>query len=204
MPSKYQNIFGWFSFDKLYKQAVDEHDNSYTAIFVELGSFQGKSAIFMAEYIQETNKDIQFFCVDLWPEKEFASDPKYYGNGCFQGDEKTIILNSEESIFHTFIKNTINTKTIQNINMIRSLTWDAANIFDDNSVDFIFIDAGHHYETVCKDILSWYPKLKSGKIIAGHDFGCGVKKAVLELLPEAKCYEHDVVSWFFRKPFDNL
>ena len=36
--------------------------------------------------------------------------------------------------------------------------------------DFIYIDADHEYESVKKDIEAWIPRLRSGGIIAGHDY----------------------------------
>jgi len=53
--------------------------------------------------------------------------------------------------------------------------------------DFVFIDADHTYESVKKDILAWYPKVKKGGIIAGHNYFVegkgyeGLRKAVIEI-----------------------
>ena len=72
---------------------------------------------------------------------------------------------------------------------IKKNSWEAANEFRDESVDFIFIDADHKYESVVKDIQAWLPKLKVGGVMSGHDFTqptAGVKRAVQELLPEFK------------------
>ena len=47
------------------------------------------------------------------------------------------------------------------INSIKSLSWEAASQFEDDSVDFVFIDADHSYESVIKDINAWLPKVKT-------------------------------------------
>lgn len=54
----------------------------------------------------------------------------------------------------------------------------------DNSLDFVFIDGLHTYEQVLKDCNSFYSKVKSGGIFAGHDFGHieQVKLAVLDFM----------------------
>ena len=47
-------------------------------------------------------------------------------------------------------------------------------------MDFVFLDAAHDYENVKEDILSWYPKVKVGGWLTGHDYFLGhfgVKKA---------------------------
>ena len=67
---------------------------------------------------------------------------------------------------------------------------DAAKTIEDSSIDFIYIDACHQYEYVKEDIKAWYPKLRTGGILAGHDY-CndawpGVVKAVNEMVEELK------------------
>lgn len=45
----------------------------------------------------------------------------------------------------------------------------AADLLDDGAYDFVFIDGGHSMKQVLADLDSWYPKVKSGGLIAGHD-----------------------------------
>jgi hypothetical protein len=72
----------------------------------------------------------------------------------------------------------------------RKRSEEAAPDFLDGSLDFVYIDAQHHYEAVCDDIARWYPKVKVGGIIGGHDFfkdgdypfgRFGVQRAVIDL-----------------------
>jgi len=52
-----------------------------------------------------------------------------------------------------------------------------------DSLDFVYIDGNHSYEFVKKDIENYYPKIKPGGIIGGHDFRAdceGLCRAVLE------------------------
>lgn len=72
----------------------------------------------------------------------------------------------------------------------------AAEMIEDGSLDFVFIDAIHDYEHVREDILTWVPKIRKGGMISGDDYRIGskymkarfpgVKKAVDELLPNRK------------------
>ena len=55
--------------------------------------------------------------------------------------------------------------------------------FNNGSIDVVYIDGDHTYEGVMKDIEEYYPKIKSGGYLAGHDYGPGhndVKKAILK------------------------
>lgn len=62
--------------------------------------------------------------------------------------------------------------------------------FEDKSVDFVYIDANHSYQSVKEDIRKWLPKCR--KAIGGHDYSlrfAGVVMAVAEELTgiDEKC-----------------
>ncbi len=69
---------------------------------------------------------------------------------------------------------------------VRKPSVEAAEWYADESLDAVFIDANHTYESVKEDIAAWYPKVKKGGYIAGHDYFAephpGVKKAVDEAM----------------------
>ena len=60
--------------------------------------------------------------------------------------------------------------------------------FCDGELDFVFIDGNHCYEAVCADIFAWWPKVRSGGLLTGHDYDSpkdktetwGVRRAVDE------------------------
>jgi hypothetical protein len=54
--------------------------------------------------------------------------------------------------------------------MIRCTSEVGANIFSDESLDFAYIDANHAYDFVKQDIELWWPKVKKGGWLCGHDF----------------------------------
>lgn len=72
----------------------------------------------------------------------------------------------------------------------RDYSVNAAKKFPDNSLDFVYVDARHDYSGCLEDLIAWYPKLKEGGMIAGHDFipdqvkkvegEFGVQKAAME------------------------
>jgi len=71
-----------------------------------------------------------------------------------------------------------------NITWINKRSEIAAEEVADESLDFVYIDAEHTYDSAMLDIILWNRKVKSGGIIAGHDYfnndklGLGVKQAV--------------------------
>jgi hypothetical protein len=54
--------------------------------------------------------------------------------------------------------------------MIRATSEIASDIFADESLDVVYIDANHAYDFVKQDIELWYPKVKKGGYIGGHDY----------------------------------
>lgn len=67
--------------------------------------------------------------------------------------------------------------------VIRAFSYDVASLFNDESLDFVFVDGDHHYEAVKQDLEMWYSKVKSGGIVGGDDYSTGwpgVPKAVNE------------------------
>jgi len=52
---------------------------------------------------------------------------------------------------------------------IRGLSWEAAALFDDGSLDAAFIDGGHFHPDVLADIDAYLPKIRKGGYLFGHD-----------------------------------
>jgi cephalosporin hydroxylase len=177
----FQNIEGWFSFPNLYTNIVKLVPNN--SHFVEVGTWYGRSAAYMAVEIVNSNKNIKFDCVDTW----IGSDEEAHKK------EIDVINNT---LYDSFLKNIEPVKDY--INPIRMDSIKASFLYPDNSLDFVFIDASHDYENVKKDLEAWYPKVKSGGIFAGHDYvdvWKGVIQAVDEFL-EKKKYSLNIKSEF--------
>ncbi len=58
----------------------------------------------------------------------------------------------------------------KNVIINREYSYNANPGYFSKSIDFIYIDASHLYEDVKRDLNDWLPKLKSGGILAGHDY----------------------------------
>lgn len=88
--------------------------------------------------------------------------------------------------------------------LLEEFSSDAATGFDNEIFDFIFIDGNHYYTYVYEDIFNWFPKLKKGGIISGHDYvekpNYGVIQAVGDLLPEAS-FSYGAKVWWYKKPY---
>jgi len=45
-----------------------------------------------------------------------------------------------------------------------------AKLLADESLDLVFLDADHTYNAVLADLRAWFPKVRPGGVLSGHDF----------------------------------
>lgn len=89
-----------------------------------------------------------------------------------------------------------------NVSIIRDYSEKAYFQIEDNSLDFIYIDGNHDYEHVYQDIMLYYPKIKKGGVISGHDsFNCpDVLEAVRDFCESIGVrYDVKLPDWIFIK-----
>lgn len=168
----YESIPGWFTFADIYRQAVDDAKDG--DVFVELGTFLGRSAAFMAETIKDSGKKIKFYTVD---------DHNFYRG---LDDDKRRELRIE-NFTHTIDTVKENLSPLSGfVEIVAGTSWEG--IPGVETCDFCWIDASHDYEMVKKDIEYWLPR---SRVIGGDDYGFeGVKKAVDELIVGAEVGQH--------------
>ena len=79
------------------------------------------------------------------------------------------------------------------VEIVKGYSAEVSLTCDDESFDFIYIDACHKYECVVADLTCWFPKLKKGAYIGGDDYcdsEMGVKRAVEDFFTE-----HTLCVW---------
>jgi len=180
----YQNeSFGenWFSAHKLYSDVANLFPSG--SVFVEVGSWKGKSAAYMAVELANVNKDIKFFCVDTW-----------------QGSAEHADSHRQElpQLYDIFLNNMKPLEKYYTPMKISSL--EAAGKFADASLDFVFIDASHEYQDVLNDIAAWWPKVKPGGILAGDDFSSSWPGVVQAVKESFESFEILDCCWVVNKP----
>jgi len=52
----------------------------------------------------------------------------------------------------------------------RMTSLEAAKLISNSSLDFVYLDGRHDYESVMEDLAAWFPKLRQAGVIAGHDY----------------------------------
>jgi predicted O-methyltransferase YrrM len=145
--------------------------------------------------------EIEYTCTERTDELRWlAHQASIHDNiveiGCFKGTTARAMADNthgivtcvdfwpDENIYLTFRENL---RDLNNVNIIRRKSVDAAKLVRGSTFDFVFVDADHEYESVRDDILSWKPMIRPGGICAGHDRQWnGVRQAIDELCPGHK------------------
>ena len=146
-------------------------------LFFELGLNKGAEiGVRKGEFSKilcEQNPNLEIYCVDSW-----GIDDNRYGN------RHNRYYETAKKMLSPF-----------NATMIPKFSMDALEDFEDESLDFVYIDANHTFDFCCPDIIFWSKKVRPGGIISGHDYynhhRGGVVKAV-----DAYTHCHKIDPWY--------
>jgi len=140
---------------------------------VEVGVDRG----LFSEVLCKDNPNLHLNCVDPWA--SLAYEPNTY-------------INEKQPYFDECYEETVKRLAPYNCTIIRKTSMDALSDFEDNSLDFVYIDANHDFLNFTQDLHYWMKKVRPGGIISGHDYAYfsykkfnHVKRA---LIAYARCY----------------
>jgi predicted O-methyltransferase YrrM len=137
---------GWFHHGPKILALVEQHQPK---VCVELGTFQGASAIPVARSIQRWGGVLT--CIDTW------------SNDLFQAGESSpwMLVTCARNMFAA---------GVTNVRLQPSTTVEAAKSWTE-PIDYLYVDADHHYEAVLADLEAWLPHVKPGGLLLGDDYG---------------------------------
>lgn len=114
----------------------------------EIGVEQGVYSEVLCRY----NPGLKLYCVDAWTAyggyREHVSQEKLDG----------------------FMEITRKRLKDFNVELIKGWSVEAADRFEDKSLDFVYLDANHDFTNVVRDLDAWARKVRKGGIVAGHDY----------------------------------
>lgn len=107
----------------------------------------------------------KYLLVDIWkqmPSKKFYLDPANVNDM-----EQERLLKSTKELLAPFGSVPVYIRNFTNLAVLQ---------VEDASLDFIYVDARHDYCGCREDIELWWPKLKIGGLMAGHDYIDGIEQ----------------------------
>jgi len=120
--------------------------------FLEIGSFEGRSAIWIAENIADPDAEIT--CVDTW---EGGEEHKLRGED----------MASAEQLFDA---NTAACEVPVTFTKIKDTSYNALASLNKKTFDFIYIDGSHVGKDVLTDACMAWPLLKAGGLMVFDDY----------------------------------
>ena len=147
---------------------------------VEIGVLRGEHALTLLKrlHVKRLYLVDPYACYGKYPRKPFKQ--KY-------------IDDARKAAYKKFSKDA-------RVNLVYEFSKEAASKIPDN-LDFVYIDGNHTYEYVRDDIENYYPKVKHGGVLGGHDFSGrwpGVQRAVVEFI-QGKNWYLDYPDWWVVK-----
>lgn len=160
-------------------------------MMAEIGVFHG----FTSEVLLRELPGLKLWMIDPWRPYEGESSIGSQNQAAFDRAMETALGWTEFAQDRRFV--------------LREPSRIAAPRFADGSLDAVFIDGNHLYEEVCADIRAWWPKVRRGGLLTGHDYAAkqdadgpwGVQQAVDGFISAA---ERDLLlgrdgTWCVRK-----
>jgi cephalosporin hydroxylase len=159
----------WSSqFFHIYEEAVATAPTG--ASLVEVGSWWGKSAIYLAELAKYANKALKVYSVDLWDYRPWMPEHAWlFGHP--ENHESTIHAQHHDSVFETFAYHVEQSGLSPDpLRIMRMDSLEAARLFINSWLHFVFLDDEHSYDHVRKELAAWWPLVLPGGMIAGDDY----------------------------------
>ncbi len=165
----YKDIKGWFDWEEHYKTAVENAKDG--DVFVEIGTFLGKSTCFLANEIKQSGKKIKFYTVD-----------SFIGEGNDASYTKTVEENGG-NIYNAFLNNVKKCGVEGYVTPLVGTSTEISKKFENESINFLYVDGDHNYNGIKNDLENWTPKVKRDSVIQGHDFA-EYAKSVIQAVTE--------------------
>jgi len=149
----------------------------------EIGVWKGAYA---ASFCAASPK-MHMLCVDPW-----QSYPAW------QDTKNSLEPAAQERLMAEAYQSALRNLKPYNVTIHREFSHNTAQFIPDASLDFVYIDSNHVYDAVVEDLTLWAPKVRSGGIVAGHDFRVFSNKPTIHVVRAVTDYTqaHGIDPWF--------
>ena len=120
----------------------------------EIGVWRGE----YSETLCKANPNLHLYSVDSW---QLSS---------YEKPEQETALNAPQSYFDSKYEEARLRLAPYNCTIVKKDSMPALIDFEDDSLDFVYIDANHDFVNFTNDLHYWLKKIRPGGIMSGHDF----------------------------------
>jgi hypothetical protein len=160
----------------------------------EIGVFEGAHGEYILNNKYFKNSNVKLKRLSLID--PFIEYTDHNGQVTFAGEEGNKFYEKVKKRFDNY----------NNAKIIRKTSIEASKEFDDESLDFVYIDGNHNYAFFKEDLEIWYKKIKKYGVLCGDDYGIpfseGIIRGLNEFSFEKKVgfhHVHDSSQWFLIK-----
>jgi len=144
------------------------------ALVVELGVWQGRSVLALAEACRGTGKRV--FAIDPWADYD-------EGGGPVSGYLAQYGVRSFEEVYQAYLAHCRRLALEEWIVTVRAPSVETARTWSRGPVSLVFIDASHHYDAVSADLEAWVPLVRPDGVVCGDDWEWdSVRRAVQDFV----------------------
>jgi hypothetical protein len=126
---------------------------------VEIGVYKG---IFTKEFC---DAGIKMFGIDPW-----IAYKNYRNRKKFTTKNLTKYQKRQDLLYNYTLKHLKEYIDSGLCEIIRKTSMDAVGNFEDESLDFVYIDGNHGFKFIAEDLVEWSKKVKRGGVVSGHDY----------------------------------
>lgn len=181
MPARYETLAGW------------ANEFGWTK-GVELGVFDGTTLFYLLDHCS----DLSMIGIDLWGKTVRHPNAPISTEKCLCEHCNATRVKRRATPEGGVEAEVMDRALIEHrATIIKANTAESADIVEDKSVDFVFVDGDHSKAGVSSDIEAWGNKIRPGGRLVGHDFNMSsVREAVADhFMLDDVHFEDDHVWW---------
>lgn len=170
-----EDVQGWGEISEIFAHAIITYRPK---TILEVGTWKGRTAISMATILKHLGMEGEIICIDTFLGSiEHWLDPMYL--------KMLNQKNGYPTLYYQFLANVCHTGNQKIITPFPTTSDNAAQFFVHKGihVDMVYIDAGHSYDDVLRDLNHYWPLIRQGGVLVGDDFSDdwpGVIQAVVD------------------------
>ena len=172
-----REVHGFFDLVEFFDRTLDQ---VRPHLVIEVGSWQGKSAIHTARKLSTFTDDFGIICIDTWlGSLEHRLNPDLR--------KELHLHNGYPTIYEKFLENIVAAGFEDYVCPLPIPSSQAAAYLSSIRAPFIFIDGAHDYLSVKSDIEAYWPLVSPGGILYGDDYNSdwpGLKRAYDEFFAD--------------------